>query len=159
MVLEFDKHHKRASPDLSIYIYSSTYLHAYISCLHGISCSDPHLEHHCFEHSSLSLSQILPHEMDCQIPKPYVWQNDRSWLMVLEFGQHRKRARPDISIYIYLSISVSICLYIYIYKYIYIYTYISCLHGNSCSDPHLEHQCFEHSSLSLKYLPMKWIVK
>ena len=39
------------------------------------------------------------------------------------------------------------------------------LHGISCSDPHLEHHCFVHSSLDLslslsfKYLPMKWIVK
>ena len=107
MVLEFDKHHKRASPDLSIYIYSSisvsiceykyiyiyicvyllfawnqlqwptrlrtslfpwsiyvylsTYIHAYISCLHAISCSDPHLEHHCFEHSYLYLSLSNTH--------------------------------------------------------------------------------------------------
>ena len=37
-----------------------------ISCLHGISCSDTHLEHHCFEHSSLSpsLFQIPTHQMD-----------------------------------------------------------------------------------------------
>ena len=183
MVFEFDKHHKRVSPDLSIYlptsihlffyiyiyiygyisrlhgiscsyphlehhsfpdlfvyIYLSTYLHAYIFRLHGISCSDPHLEHHCFESSSLSLSLIPTHEMDCQTTKPLILQNACSWLMVLEFGQHRKRASPDLSIYIYSSISIS--------TYIYIYAYISCLHGISCSDPHLEHHCFEHSSLS-----------
>ena len=101
MVSEFDKHHQRASQDLSIYIYSSIStisvsicinIYAYISCLHGISCSDPHLEHHCFEHSSLSLSQIPTYEIDCQITKPRIWQNDHSWLMALEFGQHRKRA-------------------------------------------------------------------
>ena len=115
MVLEFDRHCKRASPDLSIYIYSSIFLHlhiyiyihihihAYISRLHGISCSDPHLEHHSF---------------------------------------------PDLFVYIY-------------HLSTYIHAYISCLHGISCSDPHLEHHCFEHSSLSLslKYLPIKWIVK
>ena len=75
--------------------------------------------------------------MDCQIPKPYIWQNDRSWLMVLEFGQHRKRASPGLSIYIYSST--------------YIHTYICCSHGISCSDPQLEHHWFEHSSLALSF--------
>ena len=59
---------------------------------------------------------------------------------------------------IYASLSIHLFLYLYIY------IYIRVLHGISCSDPHLEHHSFQHSSLDLslslsfKYLPIKWIV-
>ena len=62
--------------------------------------------------------------------------------MVLEFGQHHKNASPDLSICIYSSLSIS--TYIYIYTCI---SWISCLHGISCSDPHLENHSFPDVSI------------
>ena len=126
---------------------------------------------------SIHLSLIyLPIKWIVKQQKPKFGKIILSWLMVLEFDKHHKRASPDLSTYIYSSISIS--TYIYIYAYIsclhgiscsdphlehhsfpdlsiyiylstYIHAYISCLHGISCSDPHLEHHCFECSSFPL----------
>ena len=118
MALEFGQHRKRASPDLFIYIYSSTHIHAYICCLHGISCSDPHLEHHWFEHSSLALSlslKYLPIKWLFKQQNPKFAKIILFWLMVLEFDKHHKRASPDLSTYIYSSISISTYIYICVY--------------------------------------------
>ena len=178
MVLEFGQHRKRASPGLSIYIYSSTYIHAYICCLHGISCSDQQLEHHCFEHSSLAVSlKYLPIKWIVKQQNPkfckmlvlawWCWNlTDITRELALIYLSTSIHLYLYLHIYIYAYISclhgISCSdphlehhsfpdLFVYIYLSTYIHAYISCLHGISCSDPHLEHHCFERSSLSLSH--------
>ena len=46
-----------------------------------------------------------------------------------------------------IYLSTSIYLYLYLNVYINIYVYMSCLHGISCSDPHLEHHSFPDLSI------------
>ena len=142
---------------LYIYINILIYVHAYISCLHGISCSDPHLEHHSFPDLSiyiylsiylytcvyllfawnqlqwptlrtslfwafLSLSlKYLPIKRIVKQQNPQFGKIMLFWLMVLEFGQHHKRASPDLSIYIYSSKSIFAYIYMYIYIFMYVY--------------------------------------
>ena len=148
MVLEFGQHRKRASPDLSIYIYSSISISTYIYiCVYLLFAWNqlqwPTLRTSLFwAFLSVSFSfEYLPMKW---IAKP---QNPKFWkMLVLAWWCWNLTDIIRELALIYLSTSIH--LYLYLQICIYIYACISCLHGISCSDTHLEHHCFEHSSLS-----------